>query len=59
MKDWQLRILAERCELYTKVIKLRVWLRGTNYGQELEIKQFQIMEKYLAVLDERIERFMK
>ena len=57
MQEWQIRILVERCELYIKIVQLGLWLRGDNYEAELEKRQLEIMEEYLTVLDDRVERF--
>ena len=55
MKDYELRILTERCDLYIKIIKLKAYLIPISSGVELLYEQLEIMEKYLTVLDRRIE----
>ena len=57
MEEWQTTIVVERCDLYIRIVTLGLWLRGANFGVELEQKQYDIMEKYLMVLDDRIARF--
>ena len=61
MKDYQLRAIDERCELYTKITKLRFYINTMVMGdpKTILLTQLNAMGAYLAILDQRIERFIE
>jgi hypothetical protein len=63
MEDYQLRVLEEKKELFSKMEKLTVFIGGTafksleDHDQFLLIQQLALMDCYHRVLRERVERF--
>ncbi len=63
MNDWQQRILDERELLNTRTEKLRDFINSHAFtdmlfeDRTLMSDQFAAMQKYLEILDKRIERF--
>jgi hypothetical protein len=58
--DWLARVVDERMELVGKIEKLRVFMASDAFStlsyehQNLLLRQFACMGRYLDVLDERI-----
>jgi len=63
MKDYQQRVVAEKNELDAKIVKLRTFLIGDTFKSlpdgepERMRRQLSLMERYSAVLGERIGAF--
>lgn len=63
MKDYQQRVVVERTELDQKLSRLRAFISSEQFQtvaafeQVRLLRQQDIMQQYLAVLDERIADF--
>jgi hypothetical protein len=65
MEDWQLRVLAEQDELFSKIEKLKEFIEGETYAsltlqaKDVLIIQLSAMATYSAVLNLRMAEFME
>jgi hypothetical protein len=58
MQDWQERVINEKVELNTKLVKLQEFLCSVQFQILKLLKtQYFYMSGYSEILDERIARF--
>ncbi len=63
LQPYQQRVVTEQKEVFEKLEKLGAFIRGDVFGslslaeQGMLNRQYEILHKYLAVLDERIDCF--
>ena len=58
MEYYQIEVIRERNDLFTKIAKLKYYLYNGTAIAGMLIQQLETMELYLKILDKRIEGFI-